>query len=789
MPALSPNANTDAQPRASRSRKAEQLAEARDENTSAERLDALARKGGDVALAVAANPCTHPDTLDRLSRNVRRSVRAAVACNPNASMDCLVRCIPANPQGFLDNPALQLLLLTSPNYLNNLPHRALVSLLLNPSAPQAFLEQMITTHRNGFNAAYGHLLSRSDLSRDQVLRLCGDTPGSRHASTMHVPHVALHAEWNTDPLPDLVQHATRRRRIETTHAGRMVFRRARPLPEPMLMAILPWADEGIRLALAENPLTPARVLHWLAADPCSKVVHAAYGNPSLPQDIREAIQHQGEDLGRLFAGDPTFTGLEQLSRSRDAHIRLAVAQHPSAPERLRSRLPNATMIALRRQAILDPITSADGLMKLANEDRPEFNVLLATRSHLPEEVLNRLTKGTMSLEVEALLAGRHDLTPAQLNGIVKNPGQCKVAVALLFNPSAPASLVDWIIRTAPRDCVIEYALHADAQATYLKRIAEARTSVDVLETVAAHPNTPREVLERLGHHHCDTVRAAAASNPNLPEPLARALLRHPATAAAAALHPCLTPEERRVLAPLRHAYIERMLQHPQRFLMLQAERNSAQFRERNKGNRIGLSTDALALLASDASRCLHVSLAIASNPASPAEALQRLAETGTTEVIEAVAGHVNAPPALLEHLVPGTAAPMLCTKNLGQAPHIAAMHPSLPATAFAKAEPYLILAWLHDFSSCPLWPHMLSHPACPAAWLLRHARSNGWGHRCMVAMNPSTPLPALQRLALDGMHPVRNAARATLRSIGKPIPTQLSDINDANDQGDTHDTN
>jgi hypothetical protein len=59
----------------------------------------------------------------------------------------------------------------------------------------------------------------------------------------------------------------------------------------------------------------------------------------------------------------------------------------------------------------------------------------------------------------------------------------------------------------------------------------------------------------------------------------------------------------------------------------------------------------------------------------------------------------------------------------------------------------------------------------------------------MVAMNPGTPLPALQRLALDGMYPVRNAARATLQSIGKPIPTQLSDINDATDQGDTHDTN
>ena len=789
MPVLSPNANTDPQTRASRSRKAEQLAEARDENTTTERLDALARKGGDIALAVAGNPCTHPDTLDRLSRNVRRSVRAMVACNPNASMDTLVRCIPANPQGFLDNPALQLLLLTSPNYLHNLPHRALVSLLLNPSAPQAFLEQMITTHRNGHNAAYGHLLSRSDLSRNQVLRLCGETPGSRQASTMHVPHVALHAEWNTDPLPDLVLHATRRRRIETTQAGRMVFRRARPLPEPLLMALLPWADEAIRVALADNPRTPARVLHWLAADPSSKVVHAAYSNPSLPQDIREAIQHQGEDLRRLFAGDPTLTDLEQLSRSRDAHIRLAVAQHPSAPERLRSRLPNASMIALRKQAILDPITSVEGLMKLANEGREEFNTLLATRSELPEQVLNRLTQGTMSLEVEALLAARHDLTAAQLNGIVKNPGQRSVAVALLFNPSAPASLVDWIVRTGPMDSLIDYALHAEAEPDMLQRIAVARTNVDVLEAVAAHPNTPREVLERLGHHHSDDVRTAAASNPSLPEPLARALLRHPATAAAAAMHPCLTPEERRELAPLRHTYIERLLQHPQRFLLLQAERNDARFLERNKNNQIGFTADALALLASDAKRCKDLSLAIASNPASPAQALQLLVETGTTEVIEAVARHANAPPTVLEQLVSGTGPQALGTKELRNAPTIAAMHPSLPASAHEKAEPLLVLAWLHDFSSCPLWPHMLSHPACPEAWLLRHARAHEWGHRCMVAMNPSTPLPALQRLALDGMHPVRNAARATLRSIDKSIPTQFSDINDPNDQGDTHDTN
>jgi hypothetical protein len=93
---------------------------------------------------------------------------------------------------------------------------------------------------------------------------------------------------------------------------------------------------------------------------------------------------------------------------------------------------------------------------------------------------------------------------------------------------------------------------------------------------------------------------------------------------------------------------------------------------------------------------------------------------------------------------------------------LAVVNAALPTPLKPETERHLMAAWLRDYRTCPFWPVMLSHPACPEPWLARHARSHEWQNRLMVALNPNTPEDLLRRLAGDGIVSIRQTARQNL---------------------------
>ncbi|HCK80515.1 MAG TPA: hypothetical protein PLS42_09165 [Candidatus Competibacter denitrificans] len=115
-------------------------AEAADIRTPPERLAELAKRG--FAWIVAGNPAAPLATLEMLSDSADRTVRRALANNPATSATTLRALAAQFPEQFLQNPALELLILENPNFFKELPDSASVALVECEACPDWVLAQV-----------------------------------------------------------------------------------------------------------------------------------------------------------------------------------------------------------------------------------------------------------------------------------------------------------------------------------------------------------------------------------------------------------------------------------------------------------------------------------------------------------------------------------------------------------------------------------------------------------------------------------------------------------------------
>jgi hypothetical protein len=329
---------------------------------------------------------------------------------------------------------------------------------------------------------------------------------------------------------------------------------------------------------------------------------------------------------------------------------------------------------------------------------------------------------------------------------------------LITHEGVPQSLLERVLHAAPPSALADYARFDQAHPSLLQAIAHRHTDLNLLTAIAESPRTPSSVLEELSRHQSVQVRRGAASNPRLPEPCARALLRDVDCSDRIAWHPCLSHEERRQLMPRGAEFVQAVIEHPEHLallpLLMHPDFSSIQLLVDRS-----LSTSAIDLLASQPFPPNRMLADLSRHPNSSPELLRRIAATGRPECLEGVAANPSTPADLILEL-------MRAKRPSRRIARLAAANPSLPASALDEAEPHLLGAWLADYQGCPGWPFMLSHPACPESRLRGHANSHDWRNRLMVAINRSTPLDVLRRLMQDGLLPLRHAAKRTLQSLG-----------------------
>lgn len=185
------------------------------------------------------------------------------------------------------------------------------------------------------------------------------------------------------------------------------------------------------------------------------------------------------DLIALAGTDPD--GLTWLAGHRDQRIAVAVARHTAAP--------------------------VDAVRHLAGSGDRGIRATVAQRAYLPDDVVERLANDPIDA-VRAVVRARTSRDPGELRDLFW--GGPSVDLALVRNPATPADV--------------------------LAELYDRRGSLPegFLRDVAAHPNTPDDVLLALTRERAD-IRLALAGRTALPADAYKALAADPAPGVVAAL--------------------------------------------------------------------------------------------------------------------------------------------------------------------------------------------------------------------------------------------------------------
>lgn len=219
------------------------LEEAGNEQTSGARFRELAHLDPKLAIAVAQNPHAPPDLLQALSRSddaartnrgeinplaattqtSASEIRSCVAANPNTPIEVLWKLGVEFPQQLLENPVLSLLLLESPNLIEEIPQQTLRRLFELETVPDYLCQQLLS-------------------HPDSILRRA--IADSRDTSIKTLQHLARDSDRDI----------------------RLAVAKNPNNPVHLLEQWVQNSDFFVRPAVAENPNAPTHLLEGLARD-------------------------------------------------------------------------------------------------------------------------------------------------------------------------------------------------------------------------------------------------------------------------------------------------------------------------------------------------------------------------------------------------------------------------------------------------------------------------------------------------------------------------------------------
>jgi len=434
--------------------------------------------GKDRSLQLASNPATSAEELMQLADSADDAVRAAVAANPNTSLETLLALTPDYPQQFLDNPALPLLLLERPHLFAEAPPDALKALLRCEACPRA-----------GLDAALTHA---TRVVRDVVQ-----------------DHIAIAGEvgddWRDEPL----------RRIRTFAAHSLPFDGSAPAIAPELLddvgpsLLPPWLieacaghrQERIRQQIAAYPDTPDAVLDQLARDEAKHVRVAVAARwrrdfpfqpqrRPLPESIHALLAQDSVAAVRSWVAlDPhaSPTILQLLAHDADWSVREHVAQNARLPVDILNQLASDESAVVRNMIAAHPAASRELLRALADDPNPDYRAVVASNPMLAPALLALLSRDTEAVVREEVAA---------------NPTATVQLLARLADDPV-ASVRRWVVVNAntPRGTLDHLAQDIDAE---------------VREFAAANPLMPPNALEWLATDEVLLVRKRVAENPATP---------------------------------------------------------------------------------------------------------------------------------------------------------------------------------------------------------------------------------------------------------------------------------
>lgn len=401
----------------------------------------------------------------------------------------------------------------------------------------------------------------TDLDQQVLQLLAGHPATPRHALQELIeskrPEVLLALARNTaleaEDLEALVHKMTASRSL----AARQIFASSPHTPPEVLQALASDRKADVREILAGNTMAPLQTLTVLSTDRSRAVRLAVLSNPATPADratsiaqelLADSVDHELlsildalayrmdvelpktlvedalDELSKSRVREPDMRyevgsdgragerTLKRLSKSANDDVRRAVAGNSSSPDTVLELLTTDLVSDVRAAAAGNQSTALSALIELSQDDEAMVRLAAARNSNLPPEVLRVLLT---------------DDDPRVRHAASKNPsadakdahkGELERHEKPSRSRMTHADLQEMALATRA-ETRIQVAYNKDTPADILKFLGGERRSVKVRRAVAAHANTPGEVLWSLAADKDLEVHQVVALNSNTPAEL------------------------------------------------------------------------------------------------------------------------------------------------------------------------------------------------------------------------------------------------------------------------------
>lgn len=668
------------------------------------------------ARSLATNPTTEPDALRHLARHRDRSVRAAVARNPNTPLDVLGSLGRLFPEELCNNPVLDWLCLEDANWLALFDDRAREQLLGADGLPHSL---QWWSARSGNDRDRLAVTANRSASPDVLELLSTDIdPEVRAAATRH----AL-IEPDADPEPRRTPSTTAPLITAGSHVGDIISLILAGEVPGWLLELVALDDVELRRAVAAWSGTPHALILRLCVDDDADVRAFARTNTSIEPATRTllaAVDHYAQNGS---GADVDVDALLQLPQT--AWVRLARAAHPSLAAAEHTALVSDGEWRVRERAATNPLLGASDAVRLAADSDKDVRVAVA----------------------------RNAATPGYLADLLRTDRNDDVRAAAAARPQESAGV------------------HRDANDGLALLSTMAQTVESVVVLLARHPRIEPDVLSQLASDDDWRVREAVACNPTCSvELLARLVqdsdpdVRRCAVTNAHATPAIIESREDDEHESVRVA-IGRVTTSPTLLRRLCIDRSWA-VREAVSRNKCA-PREAVLVLASDADASVRA--AVATRPDLDNNSLRALVVDADSDLRVTLLARGDLDMSIVRSIFEAEGG----VRQAGRFQEFAAR--SLPANELItllrrspwlrdrvlyEASPSVLPDLLVSLSRSPDWRTRVvavAHPLIPVANLVRLSRDTDYDVRAAVASHPALPSACVADLAVDVQGAVRMA--------------------------------
>jgi hypothetical protein len=623
--------------------KAQLLKWAKDATRSVAELSDACGRFPEVDRAIASHPSASGELLAKLSHSKDKATRARVAANPATPPADLVRLGQQFPKEFLENPALDLLMLENPALLENIPQALLVRLLKSDRCPADFVVWAARHAEEKVQLAVAMNAAAPPQALDALSQ-------SRHASARESASARMYLHPNALLDPELAFVSAVKRRLESvcpTDAIQAWRKGDIGLPQYTSLAVgARLAVAGVNLqALAFTAHLPISVQRLLAVDSDRRVRQALAGSPfTAPNFLRRLSREQhrwlpfeGACVRAAVGANPKASEemLTALAQDEDSMVRGAVASNLHTPPELLKALsadqeqsvrpsaygtlwrqmispsiPPLTLetwsrdpeASVRRSAASNPVTSPVVLQTLSADPEKSVRVAVAGNSGTPPLVRDLLL-GALAEDTESWV----------WRSVIRNP----------FTPPLVRERLLEVLSKEPESWVRAEVAENPGTSPQVLRLLSKDCDCDVRMKVAGNPNTPPDVLELLSRD-TEQVQCRVAANPRTPERIAETLLRE--YGYQVSNDPCASALALRILSAHRDGNVRGYV-----------------------ASNPSTPADVLYVLSKD--RCASVRIAVAAHTSTPVHVLEDWSKRSlSVQLRAAVAGNPSTPPDVLTSL-------------------------------------------------------------------------------------------------------------------------------------------